>query len=301
MMPIPVHDFPPSLQLCGERVPLERLDVWEMMDQSFVLSVYNQEQVILWIKRANRYFPYIEKRLRERKMPDDIKYVAVVESSLRTYAVSSAKATGPWQFMEKTAKRYGLGVDSTIDERLNFERATEAALNYLDELHRLFGNWGLAIAAYNCGEDRVAKSIEMQGVSNYYDADLPLETERYIFRILAAPILILAEPERYGYRVSALRVYPVVETDRIEIHSGPRRAHQCDCPRLRDYVQDDPRDETRSQMRIPPPGPLQPEGPCGRSKRVLRKLREIPLPGDTQERLEEENVTRVWRWVLGFG
>jgi membrane-bound lytic murein transglycosylase D len=218
-MPIPVHDFPPSLQLCGEKVPLERLDVWEMMDQSFVLSVYNQEQVILWIKRANRYFPYIEKRLRERKMPDDIKYVAVVESSLRTYAVSSAKATGPWQFMEKTAKRYGLRVDSTIDERLNFERATEAALNYLDELHRLFGNWGLAIAAYNCGEDRVAKSIEMQGVSNYYDADLPLETERYIFRILAAKV-ILADAERYGYRVSALRVYPVVETDRIEIHSG---------------------------------------------------------------------------------
>jgi hypothetical protein len=197
---------------------LERQDVWEMMDQAFVLSVYNQEQVILWLKRANRYFPYIEKRLRERKMPDDIKYIAVVESSLRIYAVSSAKATGPWQFMDKTAKRYGLRVDSTIDERLNFEKATEAALNYLEELHRLFGNWGLAIAAYNCGEDRVAKSIEMQGVANYYDADLPLETERYIFRMLSAKV-ILTNPERYGYRTSAMRVYPVVETDRIEIHS----------------------------------------------------------------------------------
>jgi membrane-bound lytic murein transglycosylase D len=218
MMPIPVHDFPPTLQLCGEKVPLERQDVWEMMDQAFVLSVYNHEQVILWLKRANRYFPYIEKRLRERKMPDDIKYVAVVESSLRITAVSSAKATGPWQFMDKTAKRYGLRVDSTIDERLNFEKATEAALNYLEELHRLFGNWGLAIAAYNCGEDRVARSIEMQGVANYYDADLPLETERYIFRMLSAKV-ILSNPERYGYRVSALRVYPVVETDRIEIHS----------------------------------------------------------------------------------
>lgn len=218
MMPVPIHEFPQPLQLCGEKVPLERQDVWEMMDQAFVLSVYNHDQVILWLKRANRYFPYIEKRLRERKMPDDIKYVAVVESSLRTYAVSSAKATGPWQFMEKTAKRFGLRVDGAIDERLNFEKATEAALNYLDELHRQFGSWGLAIAAYNCGEDRMAKSMEMQGASSYYDVDLPQETERYIFRMLSAKI-ILTNPERYGYRTSIIRVYPVVETDRVEIQS----------------------------------------------------------------------------------
>ena len=217
-MPVPIHEFPSPLSLCGEKVPLERQDVWEMMDQAFVLSVYNQEQVILWLKRANRYFPHIEKRLRERKMPDDLKYVAVVESSLRTYAVSSAKASGPWQFMEKTAKRFGLRVDSSVDERLNFERSTEAALNYLEELYRLFGSWGLAMAAYNCGEDRVAKSMELQGAANYYDMDLPLETERYIFRILSAKV-ILTNPERYGYRASSIRVYPVVETDRIEIHS----------------------------------------------------------------------------------
>ncbi|NPV04761.1 MAG: transglycosylase SLT domain-containing protein [Syntrophaceae bacterium] len=217
-MPVPVHEFPSPLLLCGERVPLERQDVWEMMDQAFVLSVYNHDQVILWIKRANRYFPHIERRLRERKMPDDLKYVAVVESSLRTYAVSSAKATGPWQFMEKTAKRYGLRVDGAIDERLNFEKATEAALDYLEVLYRQFGSWGLALAAYNCGEDRVAKSLEMQQAEGYYDLDLPLETERYIFRILSAKV-ILTNPERYGYRTSAIRVYPVIETDRIELHS----------------------------------------------------------------------------------
>lgn len=217
-MPVPVHEFPSPLLLCGERVPLERQDVWEMMDQAFVLSVYNQEQVILWIKRANRYFPHIERRLRERKMPDDLKYVAVVESSLRTYAVSSARATGPWQFMEKTAKRYGLRVDGAIDERLNFEKATESALDYLADLHRQFGSWGLALAAYNCGEDRVAKSLEMQQAEGYYDLDLPQETERYIFRILSAKV-ILTNPERYGYRTAAIRVYPVVETDRIELHA----------------------------------------------------------------------------------
>jgi len=217
-MPVPVHEFPSPLLLCGERVPLEKQDVWEMMDQAFVLSVYNQEQVILWIKRANRYFPHIERRLRERKMPDDLKYVAVVESSLRTYAVSSARATGPWQFMEKTAKRYGLRVDGAIDERLNFEKATESALDYLADLHRQFGSWGLALAAYNCGEDRVAKSLEMQQAEGYYDLDLPQETERYLFRILSAKV-ILTNPERYGYRTSAIRVYPVVETDRIELQA----------------------------------------------------------------------------------
>ena len=218
MMPVPIHEFPQPLQLCGEKVPLERQDVWEMMDQAFILSVYNHEQVILWLKRANRYFPHIERRLRERKMPDDIKYLAVVESSLRTYAVSSAKASGPWQFMEKTAKRYGLRVDGAIDERLNFEKSTEAALTYLEDLYRQFGNWGLAMAAYNCGEDRVAKSIEMQQAASYYDVDLPQETERYIFRMLSAKV-ILTNPERYGYRTSTIRVYPVVDTDRIEIHS----------------------------------------------------------------------------------
>lgn len=216
--PVPVHEFPAAMLLCGEKVPLERQDVWEMMDQAFVLSVYNQEQVLLWIKRANRYFPHIEKRLRERRMPDDLKYVAVVESSLRTYAVSSAKAAGPWQFMEKTAKRYGLRVDGAIDERLNFERATEAALDYLEDLHRQFGNWGLALAAYNCGEDRVAKSLEMQQATGYYDLALPRETERYVFRILSAKV-ILSNPERYGYRTSTIRVYPVVEADRIDLHA----------------------------------------------------------------------------------
>ncbi|MCX7634502.1 MAG: lytic transglycosylase domain-containing protein, partial [Syntrophales bacterium] len=107
-------------------------------------------------------------------MPDDIKYVAVVESALRTYAYSTARAVGPWQFMEGTAKKYGLRVDKWIDERLHFERATEAALNYLKDLHRQFGNWNLAIAAYNCGENRMAKSTSHQGSHHFYDTDLPL-------------------------------------------------------------------------------------------------------------------------------
>ena len=213
---IPVYQWPDRLTLCGERIPLERQDVWEMMDQFFVSSVYNQPQVILWIKRAHRYFPYVEKRLRERKLPDDLKYIAVVESALKTYVTSSAQAVGPWQFIDGTGKRYGLRNDRWIDERYNFERATEAALNYLTDLHKEFRNWGLAIAAYNCGENRMAKTLSAQGVNNFYDADLPLETEAYIFRILAAKS-ILSNPAAYGYSIPAAKRYPPLEYDEIDI------------------------------------------------------------------------------------
>ena len=229
---IPVHQWPDSLTLCGERVPFERRDVWEMMDQSFVSSVYNQPQVILWIKRAHRYFPYVEKRLRERKLPDDHKYIAVVESALKTYATSSAQAVGPWQFMNGTGKRYGLRSDRWIDERYNFERATEAALNYLTDLHKEFKNWNLAIAAYNCGENRMAKTLSAQGVNNFYDADLPLETEAYIFRILAAKS-ILSNPAAYGYSIPAAKRYPPLEYDEIDLSVHQETpitaiAHACD-------------------------------------------------------------------------
>ncbi len=220
---VPLYDLPSELQLCGEPVPLNRPDVWEMLDQSFVLAVYNTDQVILWLKRSSRYFPYLEKRLAERRMPDDIKYVVVVESAFRTYAVSSAKAVGPWQFMEKTAKRYGLKVNKQIDERLHFEKSTEAALDYLTDLYRMFGNWTLAMAAYNCGEERVSNNIGSQGAQSFYDIDLPLETERYIFRILSAK-LILTQPEKYGYHVPRERRYAPLEVDRVEL-SLPRETH----------------------------------------------------------------------------
>jgi len=203
--------------LCNDPVPLDRRDVWEMMDQAFVASVYNQPQVILWIKRAYRYFPYVEKRLRERQLPDDLKYIAVVESALKTYVTSSAQAVGPWQFINGTAKQYGLRSDRWIDERYQFERATEAALDYLTDLHKEFKNWTLAIAAYNCGENRLAKSLQAQGVNSFYDADLPLETEAYIFRILAAKT-ILAQPPAYGYTVPAAKRYPPLEYDEAEIY-----------------------------------------------------------------------------------
>jgi hypothetical protein len=214
--PLPLFDLPKNLTLCQERVPLERQDVWESLDQAMIVSVYHHSQVLLWIKRSQRFFPYIEQKLRERGMPDDLKYMAVVESSLKTYAVSNAKAVGPWQFTKGTAQKYGLRVDKWYDQRLNFEQSTDAALTYLSELYAMFGNWGMAIAAYNCGENRMIRSVKTQEFQHYYDADLPLETEAYLFRILAAK-LILSKPETYGYLVPERRRYPPLAYDRVEV------------------------------------------------------------------------------------
>jgi len=214
--PIPLFDVPRELALCGERVPLERQDVWESMDQALTSSVYYHSQVILWIKRAYRYFPYIERRLKEKNMPDDLKYIVVVESAMKTYATSSAKAVGPWQFMNGTGKKYGLRIDKWIDERLNFEKATDAALSYLDDLYRMFGKWSLAIAAYNCGENGMRRRTSAQESGHFYDTDLPLETEAYIFRILTAKT-ILSNPESYGYVVPEKRRYPPLQYDQIDL------------------------------------------------------------------------------------
>lgn len=214
---IPLFGPPRDLSLCGERVPLERQEVWESMDQALIVAVYSPSQVILWTKRAHRYFPYIEKRLKEKNMPADLKYIVIAESALKTYALSSAKACGPWQFMSGTGKKYGLRIDKWIDERLHFEKATEAALSYLSDLYGRFNNWNLAIAAYNCGENGMGRRTTQQETRLFYDTDLPLETEAYIFRILAAK-LILSNPEAYGYHIPNERRYPPLQYDRVSVN-----------------------------------------------------------------------------------
>lgn len=194
----PVFQLPETMDLCGESVPLSDQQVWERLDREFTIAVYDHAQVFLWLRRMSRYFPHIEKELKERHMPDDLKFLAVVESALIPDARSRKGAYGPWQFIQSTALKYGLRVDSRVDERFSFEHATKAALSYLTDLYALFGKWSLAMAAYNCGERRMQVAVQEQGQEEYYRLTLPDETERYIFRILAAK-LILSDPERYGY------------------------------------------------------------------------------------------------------
>jgi hypothetical protein len=215
---VPFFDVPAQATLFGETVPLERQDLRELLDESLVITAYNYERVILWMKRSARYFPYVEKKLRERGLPDDLKYVAVAESSLRTYAYSSARAVGPWQFIEATAKRNGLRVNASFDDRLSFERSTDAAVSYFEVLYKKFGSWTLAAAAYNAGEQRITNAIAAQGQKNYFDLNLPIETEQYIFRILAAKI-ILSNPQFFGYRIPASLLYPPQVFDRVEFNA----------------------------------------------------------------------------------
>ncbi len=215
---VPFFPIPREIELCGEPVPLQYRDVRERLEREFIISVYNHAQVYLWLKRKTRYFPHIEKRLREENLPDDLKYLAVAESDLMDYAYSPKGAAGHWQFIRSTGRRYGLSINRRKDERLNFFKATNAAFNYLKELHDEFGSWALAMAAYNCGEIRVRKEIAEQGVRDYYRLKLPRETERYVFRIIAIK-LILSNPEKYGYHLPANEQYAEIKAEHVWIRS----------------------------------------------------------------------------------
>ena len=204
------------LEFCGEPVPLDNPEVRERLEKELLLILWNRPQVILWLKRATRYFPYIEKTLAEHNMPEDLKYIALIESAMLPHAGSSQGAIGYWQFIIPTGRKYGLTVNRDIDERRNFFASTKAAVAYLQELYDLFGSWTLAAAAYNMGEDRLQYEKTSQKVHNYYEFYLPLETQRYIFKIISAK-LIFSDPARYGFDLRTEDCYPPETFDRVKI------------------------------------------------------------------------------------
>jgi len=216
-----IYALPATMEFAGERVPFDRWDVGERLEREFLLSVGNRAQVVLWLKRSARYFPYIQSELRKAGLPDDLKYVAVIESALLPTAYSHASALGIWQFIPATGRRYGLAVTPWWDERRNPESSTAAALAYLKDLYARFRNWPLALAGYNAGEARVEQALRQQGVSSYYQLALPTETERYVFRALAAK-LILSQPERYGFQVQTEQLYRPHEADVVQVQVRDR-------------------------------------------------------------------------------
>jgi len=201
---------------CGEPVPMENPEVRERFEREFLLSAWNEPQVILWLKRSKRYFSIIEPMLKSAGLPDDLKYVAVAESALRCHAGSSQGAVGFWQFMPSTGRKYGLTIDSRKDERRNIFRSTEAAITYFKELRGEFGSWTLAAAAYNMGEQGLMTEILEQRTDNYYELYLPLETQGFLFRILAVK-LIMTHPEKIGFQLQPGDYYPPLAFDRIRI------------------------------------------------------------------------------------
>jgi hypothetical protein len=216
------YDLPESMTLCGETIDLTDPLIREMFDREFTIMVWDRPQVFMWIKRSGRYFPYFEKKLAEQGLPDDLKYLAVAESSLHVTARSHAGANGMWQFMEAASKRYGLRIEKgVIDERLSVERSTDAALKYLKELRSHFDSWMLAIASYNCGENQVNQARKSQSVENYFKLNLPPETERYVFRI-AAIKMILEDPVKFGYKIDAERKYKPLDYRTVNVNISGR-------------------------------------------------------------------------------
>lgn len=204
------------LNFCNERVPLKETDVRERLEREMLVSLQNSDDVILWLKRAYRYFPHIEKALRENRLPDDLKYIVIAESALKPLAASHRGAVGFWQFIESTGQRYNITINRNIDERRNLFIATDAALAYLKDLYSIFNSWTLAAAAYNMGEDGLKTEILMQQTNNYYLLHLNQETQRYIFRILAAKI-IMSHPEEFGFHLKKGDLYAPLQFDRVEI------------------------------------------------------------------------------------
>jgi membrane-bound lytic murein transglycosylase D len=214
----PINHFPlpESVNLANERMPLEHQHFREMLDREFTIAVWNRAQVFMWLKRGGRYFPFIETKLAEAGLPLDLKYLAVAESNLIPTARSRKGAVGIWQFIVKTARLNGLRVDRTVDERRSFQRSTGAAIKYLRRLKGILGAWTLALAAYNCGEVTLEKEIKEQQVVEYYRLNLPLETERFIYRIAAIKI-IMENPERYGYNMAPQHLYEPIRYDTVEV------------------------------------------------------------------------------------
>lgn len=207
--------IPEQLDFAGEQVPMKNPDIKERADREFLVNTYWQSNAILLIKRASQHFPVIEPILKEEGIPDDFKYLAVIESGLQN-VTSPAGAKGFWQIMPATGKELGLEINNNVDERYDVEKATRAACKYLKQSYQKFGNWTLAAAAYNGGNGGINGRLDKQDVASYYDMYLGEETGRYVFRILALKS-ILKEPEQYGFVVEESHLYKPVPTTNISV------------------------------------------------------------------------------------
>ena len=210
-------DLPENLDFAGERVPIEDPDVYERLDREFLVNTYWQSNGLLLLKRANKYFPIIEPILKRNNIPDDFKYLAIIESGL-TNAVSPSGASGFWQFMKAAAQEYGLEVTDQVDERYHIEKATQAACDYFKKAKRSTGSWTMAAAAYNAGIAGMNKQTFFQQTNNYYDLWLNTETSRYVFRILAVKE-IMKHPKKYGFIFEKKHLYNELPTYNVMVDS----------------------------------------------------------------------------------
>lgn len=209
-------DVPHEVIFAGEKLDLDRYDIHERYDREINSFTYQHSTTLLLIKKANRYFPIIEPILKANGVPDDFKYLAVIESSLNHRVVSSAGAAGLWQFMPKTAPSYGLEVSSEVDERYSIEKSTEAACKYFKQAYAKYKSWASVALSYNAGQGRISGELDKQQVEDSLDLWLVDETTRYYYRMLAVKE-VFEHPYRFGFIIEADQLYKPIKFNRIEV------------------------------------------------------------------------------------
>lgn len=174
-----------------------------------------------WLTRSGKYVPFMEHELQKAGLPKDLAYLSMIESGYSQRAYSRARAVGLWQFMQATGRQYGLKVDSYIDQRVDPEKSTVAAIDYLNDLYQEFGDWHLAVAAYNAGPGKIRNGLRRYNVDNFWDLAqhryLHLETKRYVPKLIAA-IMIAREPQKYGF--SNIAYEEPLSYDKIQVKPG---------------------------------------------------------------------------------
>lgn len=210
--------LPLSVSFCDEAVPLDRDDCYERFDRELMVNVYYHSNTFLCLKRSARWFSLIEAILREEGVPDDFKFLCVIESNLSN-VVSPAGAAGFWQFLPATAASYGLEVNDHVDERFDVEKSTRAACKFLKDSFGQFGSWTMAAASYNMGKAGLSNASKLQNETEFWYLSLNEETSRYIFRILAAKE-IFSNPESYGYVMRPEDVYAPYEVSTLEVDTS---------------------------------------------------------------------------------
>jgi len=201
--------LPEKLEFCGERIPLEIEEVRERAEREFYLNLQSPGQIILYLKRAGRFFPMFEKIFAEEGVPDDLKYLSVAESAL--YMSRSPKdAVGLWQFIPSTGKAMGLQIDEYVDERRHPEKSTKAAIKYLKSGYKNTKSWLLAAAGYNMGHENISDNLSFQGTDNFFDLFLNEETSRYILRIVIIKE-IMKNAQKYGFNLKPTDLYKPIK------------------------------------------------------------------------------------------
>ncbi len=212
-------DVPEKVTFCGEQIDLTRYNMYEAMDRELSSLTYFHSTTMLMIKRANRFFPIIVPILKANGVPEDFKYLAVVESHLDPRVASPARAAGMWQFLESAGREYGLTITPSVDERYNVARATEAACRYLKDAYARYGDWASAAASYNAGMGRISGAFASQRETSVLNLWLVEETSRYVYRILATK-LIFENPQKYGFALRPRDLYTPIECDEVTVSSG---------------------------------------------------------------------------------